>query len=149
MLRVRQLYKVKGYVVIYVLFFGILCITMVLIGFKLELERRANLKSIMKSTLIQSDKMKYKEFLFSLFRRSLLENDVTLEEESIKNYLEVNSSLFRIIYENSSMTYDKSKGLIAVAYPFDKYNNSIDYYSFSVDGDKLRFLIEHNEVKSK
>lgn len=140
---------VKGYVVIYILFFGIASMMMMLLAFKMQLDLKRYMNNSIDNSLKQEKDLRYKEHLFTFFKKDLLNNNVSISKDSIMDFLNEDNIYLNIDFENSLLTFDKKEQLLLITYPFDRYYNRIDYFNFSVDNGKLQFYMERSEIKEK
>lgn len=141
--------SLKGHAVIYIFFLGMLSMMMVFITFKLQMNLKSYLKDSVENSLRQGRDTRYKEYLFTYFKRELLHNNVDISKESIMNYLNSDNNPLILIVEDSLLTFDRKEQLLLIIYPHDMYYNRVDYFDFSLEGEKLLFYIERSEIKRK
>jgi hypothetical protein len=149
MFSVKVCKSLKGYIVIYVFFFGMLSMVMVFIIFKLQMNLKSYLKESVENSLRQDRDSIYKEYLFAYFKRELVHNNVDISKESIMNFLNSDKNPLTLKFEDSLLTFDKKEQLLLIIYPHDIYYNRVDYFNFSPEEGKLLFYIERSEIKRK
>jgi hypothetical protein len=147
--RCKIRYTLKGYVTIYVLFFGILLISMMMIAFKFQLQMKRDVIISIENSLKSEKRLMHKEYLFSLFKKEILRNEICISRENIMNFLSSEDVYLQIFFEDSVLTFDKMRQLMVISYPFDTYYNKMEYFSFTSENGRLFFSIDYSEIKSK
>jgi len=135
--------NIKGYITIYVLFLGLLCLMMVALGFQMEIERNKNLSYIKTSILANDKSLEYREGLMSLFFTHLQENNQVITENSVQGFLLLNYSTITFAKEEGRL-YMKSIDVVIIEYPFDEYYKVVECYKYMVSNGGMHF----NKVQS-
>lgn len=135
--------NLKGYITIYILFLGLLCLTMVTLGFQLEIERNKNLSYIQTSILANDKSLQYREGLMSLFYKYLQDSKVAITEDSIQDFLRLNYSTLTLAQEEGRL-YMKSFDVVIIEYPFSEYYKVVECYKYMVSNGGMNF----NKVQS-
>lgn len=69
--------------------------------------------------------------------------------DAINSYLFDRAQSFKIIFEDSYLTYDGGKKLLIAQYqyPYNSYQKIYEYYTVSVCNGKLKFTIENSKIE--
>jgi hypothetical protein len=139
MLRFKVHRTVKGSIAIYILFWGILCISMMLIGFTLEAERNKNI-GYLKNQLENADaKGRYREELFSDLYAKMLESGVAINQDAVNQFILDNCNSLSLVRQNSKL-YFKSDGVIIIRYMDADLNNVFECFTAKVIDSRLKFI---------
>jgi hypothetical protein len=147
-----QLYKFKvnkGYIAIYVLLIGLLCIIMSSIVFKLEFERVKNEAYITQASFKNNVEIEAREFLLTSLYEELSENDVLINSDLVLDWLLLNNDSVHFTYKNCILLFNDVEECLEIIYPFDLYHNRHDYYSLSINNDKIVLSIMYYKVLPK
>jgi thioredoxin-related protein len=126
---------------------GFLCITITLIGYKVELERRKNLIELQSYTMQIEEKNRIRELLFNKFYTYLMQKIEILDDNSIRNYLKDNFNFEPIIGDTeNSMVYMKEESVLILKYPYDSSYNNYEFYSIHINEGKLKFTRIQNVI---
>lgn len=129
------------------MFIGFLCITITLIGYKIELERRKNLLELQSYTMQIEEKNRIRELLFNKFYTKLVQSIGILNDNSIQNYLKDNYNFEPIIGDiENSMIYMKEESVLILKYPYDSSYNNYEFYNIHINEGKLKFIRIQNVI---
>jgi hypothetical protein len=123
--------------------------TMMLMAFKLQLDVKKNIDNSIASSLRPDKDQKYKEHLFTYFKKELLRNNVIVNRESIMNFLNMSDDNLRVNFEEALLTFDKAEQQLLIISPYDSYYDKIDYYNISVEDGELMFFIGQSKIERK
>jgi hypothetical protein len=130
--------KLKGETLIYVLYIGLLCISMSVLALSMEVKRTINHANIKKYEDNLELSTYYREKLFSQFYESLIQSNLEVSQSYVDSYIAANPSL---LWESeNSKLYFKGDKIIILRYPYDEYHNKFECYKIQVISGKLRFI---------
>jgi hypothetical protein len=107
----------KGFILIYVLFIGCICILISLGCYSMEMNIRSNVVDTYKQAFKVNVKDKYKEYLLTELNQYICEN-ILCNTTNIKEYM---NSLddFKIYFQESHVYYDKNIDCFIIEYVID------------------------------
>ena len=146
----HHVYKVKkGYILIYSLFLGflILAISVTLLRFQLESNRRLQYKRIAMEAGIS---VSYKrEKVFTELYNFLKEKTSISNKTVIAQYMKNNSSLINLSCEDLSLSYSVDRGLVMLIYPYNISKNSVEYYDVYPYRSGIKLNLVYSEFKTR
>jgi hypothetical protein len=129
----------KGYVLIYVLLVGSLCLLSSIFVFQMEMEKRSSL-NLYKDEVTSINKLqKCRENLLTGFDTIVNTNASSKDVPSIKAYLLGLPLSFKIYYQNSYISYNKTNDKIFIDYYLDGIYYKTEYYKYYVDSLKIKY----------
>jgi len=142
------IYKVKkGYMVVYFMIAGLLLLSISLVVFKFELERKKIL-SYRRKALENLNETDYRrERLFSNLNQILNEKGIALDKATVIDYLKTYSSDFKLDFDDMSLQFLSDKEQILLAYNYNAYYKCVEYYDLDLSEGRLVFnLLSSNLV---
>lgn len=130
----------KGYVLLYTLILGLLCIIMAVCCFTLELQIRKNNLSYRNYCLKPNINEEYKENLLTLLNKSIKNSVADITSNNIKDYYILNCNSFKITYKKSYIIYDKNNDDFIMYSYYDEYYHREDIYKYKINEGKLIYM---------
>jgi hypothetical protein len=151
MLRFKLYKKLKGSISLYVLIWGLLITTMLLLAFSLECERRKSLVYLEKQIERTPVSNMYREYLFSSFNekfRVWLNNNYSITQEKVDEFIinSYNSSDMSLEHaltdvEGKCKLYVKSDKNVIFIYRNEENNKVFECYKINAVDGKIKFYI--------
>lgn len=107
----------KGFILIYVLFIGCICILISLGCYSMEMNIRSNVMDTYKQTFKINVKDKYKEYLLTELNKYICKN-ILYEAANVKEYMNSLEN-FKIYFQESNLYYDKNIDCFIIEYVID------------------------------
>jgi len=129
----------KGYVLIYVLLVGSLCLLSSIFVFQMQMEKRSSLV-LYKYEVTSSNKLQEtRENLLTLIDNLVNTNVTTKDILSIHTYLSGLPLAFKIYYQNSYISYDKVIDKMYIDYYINVTYYKTEYYNYYMDNLVLKY----------
>lgn len=129
----------KGYVLIYVLLVGSLCLLSSIFVFQMEMGKRSSL-ILYKDEVTSKNKLaQSRENLLTAIDTIVNINVSAKDVTSIKGYLSVLPVSYKIYYQNSYISYSKKNDKIFIDYYIDGIYYKTEYYMYYVDSLKIKY----------
>lgn len=133
----------KGAIILDTLLIGTLVLTISLYLLKLEFEENKNVKSMEKYVTKADINIENRECLLTEFTDMVYnkgnEEGLTINKDSIKDLMSRRINEFKLWHNNSFIIYNKDKDCIIISSYFDEYYHREDFYSYSVENNKLKW----------
>jgi hypothetical protein len=151
MLRFRYDRKLKGSIAIYIMIWGMILLTITLLGLSLECEKKKNLYYIEKQLESTSITNKYREYLFSCLNRRMKENLPSFSQVNVDEFINDNYEILTFPsnsditeFRNKCKLYVKEDKNIIFTYLDDEGNKRFECYKINIIEGKLKFCIIQN-----
>jgi hypothetical protein len=129
----------KGYVLIYVLLVGSLCLLSSFFVFEMEMSQKESI-SLYKNEVTSDNKLQEcRENLLTDIDTMVNSNVSSKDVLSLKTYLAGLPLTFKIYYQNSYISYDNIKDKIFIDYYINGLYYKTEYYSYYVDNLKVKY----------
>ncbi|OBR94912.1 hypothetical protein CLRAG_12500 [Clostridium ragsdalei P11] len=127
----------KGFILIYVLFIGCMCILISLGCYSMEMHIRSNNLNSHKKSIQVDVTEKYREYLFTELNEYISKNP-SCDDNGIKQYI---SSLdnFKIYFEECYIFYDKNMDCFKVEYIFNGEFYKEETYEYEVKNKDILY----------
>lgn len=134
----HRLYKVnKGYMAIYVMLAGLLLLSISLVMFKFEVERRKTI-SYRRKAIENKDENDYrKEKILSDLYEIIKENGIDQDKASVIQYLKTNSSDINLDFDGMRLRFLPEKEQLLLVYNYNAYYNRVEYYDLDLSEGAL------------
>lgn len=136
MLTIRKKKGRRGFVLIYVLFVGCICISIVSVGYKMEFVKRDNAVKLQNNTIKVDKLQKSREYLLSRLDKYILNNINSLSNEEIQTYFSTLND-FKVVYEGSYIIYIKDKNYFLLRYYLNNKFCKEELYEYKVTSKGL------------
>lgn len=141
----------KGFVIVYTLIFGMICVFIALLCFNLYIYENNNISSLQIIDFRENNIDKYREYLFTDLSDTIKTNIPDITVDNIKSYFTVHKNDFKISFNNSYAVYDDKDNEFVIAYKYDEVYLKEEYYGYNVDSGKLkltylRFFITEGSI---
>jgi hypothetical protein len=130
--------KLKGVTLIYVLYIGLLCITMSVLALSMVVKSAVNIANIKKYEDNLELNTYCKEKLFGQFYESFMQSGLVVNQSNVDNFISSNPSL--LWESDNSRLYFKGDKIIILGFPYDEYYNKFECYKAQVADGKLNFI---------
>lgn len=134
----------KGYILLYTQIILLLCILLVLIGFKLIIDQKANLYTFEKYVLNEKKDKKYKEYMLTSLNDFIKAKLVSINKEEIKNYFTLYGDKSIAIYENSNIRYSLEKDRFILTYQYEEGILKKDEYNYEVINELVKYTFKNS-----
>ena len=139
----------KGFILIYTILVGLVCLTIMMYVFDVQLSEMKYSTSNKNHVLKDDNYQRDKEYLMTLFFRYIDENKIKISE------LEVNKLLFKSLsssvkYGTTAMvTYSDITNEFDFITAYEQLNNRHDYYILEGIGEKFKLIFKRTEYLKK
>jgi hypothetical protein len=130
---------------------GMILLTIILLGLSLECERKKNLYYMEKQLKVDSYANKYREYLFSCLNKRIKDNLNTFSEAKVEAFISENYEALKFPngydvteFKNKCMLYVKEDKNIIITYLDEDGNKKFECYKLKIIDDKLKFCIIQN-----
>lgn len=143
LLRGVWLYKMqtkKGFILIYTLLIGIICLTMMMYIFNMQMSEIKYSSSTKKYILKDDSYQKNKEYLLTLFYSFITENNKAITEMGISEFFYGLESI--VEYGTSTVNYSNKTNEFVFITPYEYRVSRNDYFKLQLNGEdfQLRFI---------
>ena len=129
----------KGYVLIYVLLVGSLCLLSSIFVFQMQMEKKSSLV-LYKDEVTSSNKLQEsRENLLTGIDNLVIANVINKNIASIHTYLSALPLSFKIYYQNSYISYDNQTDKLYIDYYINGYYYKTEYYNYYMDSLVLKY----------
>ncbi|MBU3155217.1 hypothetical protein LL037_19520 [Clostridium estertheticum] len=129
----------KGFILIYTILVGLVCLTIMMYIFDVQLSEvrysTSNKKHVLKDDNYQRDK----EYLMTLFFKYIDENEVQIKQEGINKFLFDNLSS-SVKYGDALVTHTNSTNEFIFITSYDTLNNRHDYFILEDIEKKVKLI---------
>ncbi len=130
----------KGFILVYTLLIGMLCILLALFCFEMLLDIKSNQGYFKGCILKVQDSQKGREYLLTEIKNCILSNVSTLTVNNITNFLNSLTSYKLMQWQNCYIAkYDLGKNYIYAALPYDSGNFIKEVYQYKIVDGTLKF----------
>ncbi|MCM8711030.1 hypothetical protein M2651_08320 [Clostridium sp. SYSU_GA19001] len=130
----------KGYILIYILFIGMLCLLIVLSFFTMELKKTKDVVSYKDYIIMNKKEDEYREYLFTELYKNIIQNVIPLTSDCVDFYLNNNIISYDIDGKKGSLKYDLvSKKFLFESY-VDDYCFKREIYEYKITNGNLKFI---------
>ena len=129
----------KGFVIVYTLIFGMVCIFIVLLCFNLYIYESNNIDCLQSINLKGNNMKECKEYLLTELSDEIKSNISEITRDNIKNYFTSHKSDPKITFNNSRVVFDDKDNQFVLVYKYDEVYLKQEYYDYSVNSGKLKF----------
>ena len=134
----------KGYSLVTTLIIGMLCVTIILVCLKFQLdEYKYTIYSKRFITKTDTNNEK-KEYLLSTLNNEIMKNVLILTRSSINNYLLAKTEDFKVIYNNSYLKYNNLQEAFVIYYSIDEYSHMESYFEYEITENKIKYIFIRN-----
>lgn len=148
MFRFKYYRKLKGSIAIYILVWGMILLSLALLSFSLECERRKNVLYLEKQVELNPISNIYREYLFSSFVCELKDSISHMSQENIDIFITDNYETFALPkstdtteLKNKCKLYMKEDKNIIVTYIDEDGNKKFECYKIKVVNGIIKFCI--------
>jgi hypothetical protein len=113
--------------------------TMVTLGFTLELGKSRNILYLEKQMEKSDLRNTYREQLFSDFYEKLKENNIPIIQSSVEEFI-INNANSLVLIRGNGKLYIKSDGVLILKFIDESSNNVFECYSVKSIEGKLKFV---------
>lgn len=151
MLRFRYNRKLKGSISIYIMIWGMILLTITLLGLSLECEKKKNLYYLGKQLEAPLISNKYREYLFGCLNRRMKENLSSFSQANVDEFICNNYVMLKFPsdsevteFRNKCSLYIKEDKNIIVTYLDEEGNKKFECYKIKIIDGRIKFCIIQN-----
>lgn len=130
----------KGYILLYVLIIGALCMTILTYCFTLEVKRMKNVISQKNYIIANSKHDEYKEKLLTKLYKEITDNVELITVDNIRSYFQNNVINYYSENKKGSVKYNKDNDIIILDTVVDDYSYRRDIYNYTAQEEKLKII---------
>jgi hypothetical protein len=129
----------KGFIMVYTIFVGIICLIMMMYIFDLQVAELKYSTSAKKYILREDKYQKYREYLTTLFYTYIDENDIEIKSKGTKEFFSNIQSVI-VSYEKSNVAFDKKENLFIFKIPYGNLVLRKDYFKLEIIDECLKLV---------
>ena len=130
----------KGFILIYTLLIGIICLTMMMYIFDIQASEIRYSTSTKKYLLKEDTYQKNKEYLLTLLYSFISENNKEITEQGVTKFFYNFKNIVK--YGSAGVNYSNKTGEFVFITPYEYRVNRNDYFKLEVSGEsfQIRFI---------
>ena len=125
-----------------------LCMSIVMLCFKLIINEKENLYYFQKYVLAQKSNKKYKEYMLTFLTEFIQTNLASINKEEIKNYFKLYGEKSIASYEKSYIIYSVDKDCFILTYQYEDGILKKDQYSYEVINQLIKYTYKSSIYES-
>ena len=129
----------KGFVIVYTLIFGMVCLFIVLLCFNLYIYESNNIDFLQNIDLKENNMEKDREYLLTDLSDTIKTNISDITNDNVRNYFTAYKSNFKIIFNNSCVVYDYKDNEFVLVSKYDNVFVKQEYYGYTIMSGKIKF----------
>ena len=138
----------KGYVMLYSIILGLICMCLVIYSFTLSLKVRKNyleqIKYSKNKLAIENDR----DYLITKAKEKIYDNVKINNLEDVRKYLVNERHNYKITANVGVVEYDNVGDMIIIETYFDEGLHISDYYSYLLENEKIIFKLRKSELEN-
>lgn len=138
MFSIRKKKNRSGFILVYVLFIGSICLSIAASCYKTEYLIRKNSLNFQKYSLKVNGIQKQKEYLLTQLDQYIYKNINDITEDEIKKYFQ-DAQSFSLSYEQCYVTYFNSRNCFLLVYYLNNKFYKEELYEYKVVGDSVNY----------
>ena len=138
----------KGFILIYTILVGIICLTIMMYIFDVQVSEVKYSTSTRRYILKEDNYQKYKEYLMTLFFKYINENNEKIKAVGIDSFFNDFKS-DKVSYKTAKVSYSNKTKEFIFTTPYEERTNRSDYFKLIAIGENFQLVFIKTEYPDK